>query len=141
MSNIPRNLAFVSTLLLVGALHARPLAGAVVIANEGVRIDHISATALKNVYTGRTKYWEGGDAVVLIVLADVTDDELNEASGMDASEFRTFWQRLVFSGRGEEPKKAVDVPSLIRMVASTRGAVALVPADAPLKGVKVLEVQ
>jgi len=29
--------------------------------------------------------------VVLIVLADVTDDELNEASGMDASEFRTFW--------------------------------------------------
>jgi hypothetical protein len=141
MSNISRNLAFAFTLLLAGSLHASPLTGAVVITNEGVRLDHISAAALKNVYTGRTKYWEGGDEVVIIVLNDITDDGLNEASGMDASEFRTFWQRLVFSGRGEEPRKAVDVASLIRLVASTRGAVALAPADAPLKGVKILEVQ
>jgi len=141
MSNILRNLAFAIMLFPAGALHARPLTGAVVITNEGVPIDHISATALRNIYTGRTKYWEGGDEIVIILLADITDDGLIELSGMDSSEFRTFWQRLVFSGRGEEPKKSVDVPSLIRLVASTRGAIALAPADAPLKGVKVLEVQ
>jgi hypothetical protein len=141
MRNISRNIAFVFTLFLAGALHAGSLAGVVVIANEGVRIDHISAAALKNVYTGRTNYWEGGDHVVIAVLADMTDGALSEVSGMDASEFRTFWQRLVFSGRGQEPKKVNDPASLVTLVASTRGAIALVPADAPLKGVKVLDVR
>jgi len=50
------------------------------------------------------KYWEGGDAVVLNCLADVTDDELNEASGMTPA-IRTFWQRLVFSGRGKTQER------------------------------------
>jgi hypothetical protein len=141
MKTISGTITFVVALFLAGALHAGSLAGVVVIANEGVRIDHISAAALRNVYTGRTNYWEGGDHVVIAVLADITDGALSEASGMDASEFRTFWQRLVFSGRGQEPKKANDPASLVTLVASTRGAIALAPADAPLKGVKVLEVK
>jgi len=75
------------------------------------------------------------------VLADETDEALAEVSGMDASEFRTFWQRLVFSGRGEEPRSVTDAGSLVTLVASTRGAIALVPADVPISGVKVLDVK
>ena len=141
MRNISRKIAFILTFLLTGFLRAGSLAGVVVIANEGVRTDHISAGALKNVYIGKTNYWQGGEHVVIDVLDGATDDALNEVSGMDPSEFRTFWQRLVFSGRGEEPKRAFDATSLVKLVASTRGAIALVPADAPLDGVKVLEVR
>ena len=140
MRSLSRNIAFVSALFLAGVLHAGSLAGVVVIANEGVGVDHISAAALRNVYTGRTNYWEGGDHVVIAVLDGMTDGALNEVSGMDPSEFRTFWQRLVFSGRGEEPRKADDPNDLVKFVASTRGAIALVPADAQLKGVKTLVV-
>jgi hypothetical protein len=140
MSGISRKITLVSTLFLAGVLHAGSLAGTVVIANKGVGVDHISAEALRNVYTGRTTYWEGGDHVVIGVLAGMTDGALNEVSGMDPSEFRTFWQRLVFSGRGEEPRSAVDADALVKFVASTRGAIALVPSDAPLKGVKTLAV-
>ena len=60
---------------------------------------------------------------------------------MDASQFKTFWQRMVFSGRGQQPKKADDAASLVALVASTKGAIALVPADADLKGVKKIEVK
>jgi hypothetical protein len=60
---------------------------------------------------------------------------------MDASQFKTFWQRLVFSGRGQLPKKADDAGSLVALVAATKGAIALVPAEAGLTGVKVLEVK
>jgi hypothetical protein len=134
-------MALVFTLSMAGALHGGSLPGVVVITNESARIDHISATALKNVYTGRTTYWDGGEHVVIIVLADKTDEALSEVSGMDASQFRTFWQRLVFSGRGEEPRTAVDAASLVILVGSTKGAIALAPADAPLKGVKTLELK
>ena len=128
-------------LFLAGGLHAGSLAGVLVIANEGVRADHISAAALKNVYTGRTDYWDGGDHVVIAMLADTNDEALNEVSGMGASEFRTFWQRLVFSGRGQEPKTATDATTLVKLVASTKGAIALVPVGSPLDGVKILEVR
>jgi hypothetical protein len=140
MRSFPRNIAFVSALFLGGVLHAGSLAGVVVIANEGVRVDHISAEALRNLYTGRTVYWGGGDHVVIAVLAGMNDEALSEVSGMDPSEFRTFWQRLVFSGRGEEPRTEPDANALVKFVASTRGAIALVPSDVELKGVKTLEV-
>jgi hypothetical protein len=127
--------------MLPGPLRGGPLPGLVVIANENVREDHISAAALKNVYTGKTNYWTSGQNVVIAVLAGQMDGALNEVSGMDASQFRTFWQRLVFSGRGQEPRSVSDAAALVALVASTRGAIALAPAGVPLKGVKILEVQ
>jgi hypothetical protein len=141
MKPLPGRIALLFMLSLARLLHASPPANVRVIVNQGVRDGSISATALKNIYTGRTNYWDGGERVVIAVLTDRTDEALDEVSGMEASEFRTFWQRLVFSGRGEEPRRATDAASLVALVASTRGAIALVPADAPLKGVKILDVQ
>jgi hypothetical protein len=60
---------------------------------------------------------------------------------MDGSGFRTYWQRLVFSGRGQEPRKVDDVSGLVRLVSETRGAIALAPAGCAAAGVQVLEVK
>ena len=127
--------------LCFSSLNARAIEGAVVIANPGVAADTITAEALKNIYTAKTTYWDGGQAVVIVVVADKTDAALKEASGMDASQFRTFWQRLAFSGRGQQPKSASDGAAAAALVASTKGAIAIVPADTDLKGVKKLEVK
>jgi len=113
----------------------------VVITNQSVSLTSISSSQLKDIYTGKTTYWEGGQSIAITVLSDKADDALKEVSGMDASEFKTFWQRLTFSGRGQQPKKANDIAAAVSMVASTKGAIALVPADADLKGVKKLEIK
>jgi len=141
MKHFPKRIALLVLLSLSRLVHASPPANVRVIVNQSVRDGGISAAALKNIYTGRTNYWDGGERVVIAVLTDGTDQALDEVSGMEASEFRTFWQRLVFSGRGEEPRTANDAASLMALVASTRGAIALVPADVPLKGVKALDVR
>jgi ABC-type phosphate transport system substrate-binding protein len=117
------------------------LDGAVVIANSSVATDSLTADALKDIYTGKTKYWDGGQAIIIAVLPDKTDAALQQACGMDSSSFKTFWQRLAFSGRGQEPKKAEDAAALVALVASTKGAIALVPADAALTGVKKVEIK
>jgi hypothetical protein len=125
--------------LLTGAVQSRALDG-VVIVNEGVSASSLSASALKYLYTGKTTYWEGGQSVV-IAFSEKTAAALKDASGMDASQFKTFWQRLAFSGRGQQPKKIDDTAALVALVASTKGAIAIVPADADLKGVKKLEIK
>lgn len=127
--------------LLAGTLRAALPDGAIVIANGSVPIASISAGALKDIYTGKTTYWQDGQSVVIAVSADTTDSSLKTVSGMETSYFRTFWQRMVFSGRGHLPKKADDAASLVDLVASTTGAIALVPAGTSLRGVKVLEVR
>jgi ABC-type phosphate transport system substrate-binding protein len=130
-----------AALLVAGTFRAWALDGAVVIANSSVAADGLSADELKDIYTAKTKYWDNGHAIIIVVLPDKTDAALQQVSGMDGSQFKTFWQRLVFSGRGSEPKKASDAAALVAMVASTKGAIALVPADAELSGVKTIEIK
>jgi len=141
MKTTSLKIGLICAALLAGALQAMALEGAVVIANENVPVGSISAAALKDIYNGKTMYWEGGQNVVIAVLPDKTDAALKEVSGMDASQFKTFWQRLMFSGRGQQPRKAEDAAALVALVASTKGAIALAPLDVDLKGVKKLEVK
>ena len=131
----------ICALLVAGSSRVLALDGAVVIANPSVAADSLSGDALKDVLTGKTKYWDGGQAVVIAMLPDKTDAALQQACGMDTSGFKTFWQRLAFSGRGQEPKKAADAAELVQLVAATKGAIAIVPADATLTGVKKLEIK
>jgi ABC-type phosphate transport system substrate-binding protein len=146
MKSLSLKIGLACAMLLAGALQAAALDGVVIIANKSVPADSISAAALKDIYTGRTTYWPDGKSVKLAVLdnqiTDKTDAALEEASGMDStSQFKTFWQRMVFSGRGQMPQKFGDTASLEAYVASTKGAVAIVSADADLKGIKKLEIK
>ena len=126
--------------LLAGALPALALDG-VIIVNEGVSVDNLTAAALKDIYTGKNMQWQGGQAITIVFVGDKTDAALKEISGMDSSAFKTFWQRLAFSGRGQAPKKADDSAAAVALVASTKGAVAIVTSDADLKGVKKVEIK
>ena len=128
-------------LLVAGAFNVLALDGALVIANSSVAANSLSADELKGIYTAKTKYWDDGRVIIIVVLPDETDVALQQASGMNGSQFKTFWQRLTFSGRGSEPKKAGDVATLVALVASTKGAIAIVPDDAELKGVKKIEIK
>ena len=141
MKSFSLKMGLLIALLVIVPFRALALDGAVVIANSSVAADSLSASELKDIYTAKTKYWDNGHAIIIVVLPDKTDAALQEASGMDGSQFKTFWQRLVFSGRGSEPKKAADAAALVALVAATKGAIALVPADADLKGVKIIEVK
>ena len=134
-------LGLLGAVVWLGINRSLALEGAVVIANESVPMSSISSDALKDIYNAKTAYWQGGQTIVIIVLADKTNAALKEVSGMDASHFKTFWQRLAFSGRGKLPQKLEDASAVVTLVASTMGAIALVPLDTDLKGVKKLEVK
>lgn len=130
---------FALALLFVAAPRTLALDG-VVIAHEGAAAANLTASALKDILTGKTMYWDGGEAIV-IVYVEQADAALKEASGMDSSAFKTFWQRLAFSGRAKPPKKADDVAAAVAAVAATKGAIAVVTSDAALSGVKKIEVK
>lgn len=135
-------MGLVAAILIAFALQAGPLESVVVIANKGIPETHLTPEALKDIYTGKTMYWDDGQRVVIVTLADKTcETALSEISGMDPTQFRTFWQRMVFSGRGQQPKKAGSPADLAALVAATKGAIALAPATADLKDVTIIQVK
>jgi len=67
-------------LSVAGTRSALALDGALVIANPGVRADSLSANVLKDIYTARTKYWDDGQAIILVVLPDQTDAAWTQTS-------------------------------------------------------------
>ena len=140
MNSLYFKIGFVCTTLFLGVFQAAALDG-IVIANPQVAVSSLNAAALKDIYTGKTMYWEGGQAVVIVVAGDKADAALEQASNMKASAFRIFWQRLAFSGRGQQPKKADDAGAAMALVASTKGAIAILPAGTETKGVKIVEVK
>jgi ABC-type phosphate transport system substrate-binding protein len=115
--------------------------GVDVIVNEGVQVNSLEMSALKDILLGKTAYWPGGQAVVIMVLAEKTDPSIQETTGMSASQFKTHWQRLTFSGRGKQPKEADTADKIVALVSSTKGGVALVPAGTALQGVKKIEIK
>ena len=141
MKSLTLKLGLLCVVLGISSFRALALDGAIVIANPSLAADSLSADALKDVYTGKTKYWDGGQNIVIVVVNDKTDAALQQASGMEASQFKTFWQRLAFSGRGQEPKKVDDAAAALALVASTKGAIAIVPADTAVTGVKKIDIK
>ena len=141
MKSLFSMLVFLGLVLAAGSLRALALDGGVVIANPSVAADSLTADGLKDIYTAKTKYWDGGQVITIAVLPDKTDAALQQASGMEASQFTTFWQRLAFSGRGQEPKSAADAAAIVALVASTKGAIAIVPPDTALAGVKKIDIK
>ncbi len=132
------------TALMAGALLVLPCLPSlaldgVVVVNDGVTAT-LDANALKDIYTGKTMYWPGGQAITIVVAGDKADAALEAASGMNASAFKTHWQRLAFSGRGQQPKRADDVAAALAAVAASKGAIAIVPAGTEPAGVKKLDV-
>lgn len=112
-----------------------------VVANASVSTSSLDKGALKDILLGKTAYWEGGQAIIIVVLPGKTDEALQESTGMSASAFKTFWQRLTFSGRGKQPKEVDSVEKLLATVAESKGAMAFVPAGTTLNGVKKITIK
>ena len=82
-----KNFTLLAAGLLAVATSASALDG-VVVANESVSTASLDASALKDIYTGKTMYWEGGAAVVIVVSGDDKADAPLDASTKSANTAR-----------------------------------------------------
>lgn len=129
------------SLLLASALFSAASRAADLLVHPGVSISTIDRTALKDILTGKTSYWESGQAITIVLAQDKADGIIQEITGMSASQFKTHWQRLTFSGRGKQPK-VVDPDKLISTIFETKGSMAF-SLDVPGSeaGVKKIEIK
>lgn len=136
------------TLALVIALHSlTALAGddirTALIAHPSVVNDQLDDQEVQNAYLGKKTQWNDGKSMTLVTLNNETIHEsfLRHFIKKTPSQFRLFWKKMEFTGKGVSPRELDTEDEVIEFVKTTQGAVAYVSAEkASSAGCKILAI-
>lgn len=130
------------TVSVLSALLLSPLAQAelVVIANPAAAVDALDKKAVKQLFLGKTRKL-GGQKVKLLDQAAGSSDRdrfYSQVTGKSAAQLKSYWSRLIFTGKGKPPEVAGDGAAVKARVAATADAVGYIDASQADGSVKVL---
>lgn len=125
--------------ILIAALSAFA-ADVKVIANGSVKADSISVDDLRAIFLVTRKTLKDGSPVVPVLnKSGATHEAFVEAYlHRDVDELRTYYQGLVFTGKGSMPRELSSDAEVAAFVASTKGAIGYVDPNFQAEGVRVL---
>jgi ABC-type phosphate transport system substrate-binding protein len=130
----------------LGLLAALPAAahgqeGFVLIANRANQVSVLSRDEASKLFLLKRSKWTTGQNA-----RPVDQDEAspvrrlfsNAVHRMDVPSVKSFWQELVFSGKGDPPPERPSDADVVAFVRSTPGALGYVSAVTPADGVKTI---
>ena len=125
---------------------ARPLSNAyadiLIVANKSVPAESLEKAELKDIFLGDTIKWKDKSKISIVVQknGNAHSEFVKEITRKSASQFRNYWKKMVFTGKGSSPKSFDKSADLLAYVAATKGAIGYVAAETQPKGVKVIKI-
>ncbi len=113
-----------------------------VIANPSVRAESITSAEIKRVFLLERRTLKSGSPVTPVLLKSGATHQAFLQQYLDRSddEVRTYYQGLVFTGKGSIPKQFSTDAEVVAYVARTPGAIGYVGSSAATEGVQVVSV-
>ena len=115
-----------------------------IIVNPDNPIVAIDRQFLRDAYLRKSTGWAHGDAIRPVDLArsfPVRERFTQEVLRKSPSQLRSYWNQLIFSGKGVPPPEVNSVDAVVRHVRTDPGAIGYLPVDAEEGGVKVVRVE
>ncbi len=135
------------TLISLALLMMIPLAmssasakGIQVVTSQTTPVETIDDGAIKKVFLGKTKSWPDGNRVEFVVLksGDVHDGFVKAYVKKSSSQFKTYWKKQVFTGKGKNPKSFDTESELVAYISGKPGIIGYVSTGTDIAGAKVL---
>lgn len=113
-----------------------------IIANSSVGDAALSKDALKEIYTGKQSKWSDGTKIYLSAQKKNATHKTftKKFVSKSPSQFRAYWKKMVFTGKGKSPKSFNSDADIVKYVAETSGAIGYVAAGTAVDGVKTITV-
>ena len=115
-----------------------------VIVHAANPVDAMPAKDIAKLFLRKVKRWDHGEPASPINLRAKHPARAaftRGVHGKSVSAIQSFWQRMIFSGRGEPPEEKASEGEVLALVRATPGAVGYVSAAAALgTGVKELKI-
>lgn len=114
--------------------------GIQVITSQSTPVESIEDGTIKKIFLGKTKSWPNGNGVEFVILksGDVHKGFLKVYVKKSASQFKTYWKKQVFTGKGKNPKSFDSESELVAYISGKPGAIGYVSAGTDVAGAKVL---
>lgn len=116
-------------------------AGIAIIAHPGTAATALTPEQVAQLYMGRVKTLPGvGDTQMLDLPegSPVRIEFAERVMGKTEQQLRTYWSRMIFTGKGYPPRALASPADVLRTVASTPGAIGFVDSKDVTPRVKVL---
>ena len=113
-----------------------------VVVNPGSAVESLDRTTLKNILSGKERYWPVGSAITLAIPKDnaLASSVTEHYAGMPKTRFDTHWRRLVFSGRGKGLQQIADEASMVDFIANNESALGFISAGSDSASLVVLQI-
>lgn len=109
-----------------------------IVVHPDTSFDHLSRQDLINIFMGRYQQFPDGQAAFPLDLDDNSAAFYRKLINKTPAELRSYWARLVFSGRGSPPRRLQATDQLLEVVASNPGAVGYLDASLVDQRVKIV---
>lgn len=113
-----------------------------IIVNEDVDVASLSRSEVARIYLGKKTFWESGSRITPSLLNEkspLTQAFLEESVRKTVRQYRAYWKRHLFSGKGTAPKTFASSRQVANFVADNPGAIGVVDATFQDDRVKVIE--
>ena len=100
-----------------------------VIVNDNVKVNSLSESSVRWIFSMRQTTWEDGSAIKVYVLQQQDPAHQNfckEVLSMFPYQLERTWNKLAYSGLGEKPTLVTDSQEMIDMVSQEPGAIGYV---------------
>lgn len=115
-----------------------------VVVNPANSTGSVDRRFLSQAFLKKTTHWDGGEVIRPVDLPADSDTRrrFSEAvHGRSVSAVKSYWQQVIFSGRGVPPPELESDEAVLRHVTRYPGAIGYVSAGANLRGARVLSVR
>jgi len=127
---------FASTIVLVSFSSIAEVSVIVNTANNST----IDSKLVKKIFLGKKKAFPNGNKVALFTLPDDNPDSEHfrqAALKKSNSQYKSYWSKLAFTGKGTPPKKATD-SEMINKIKGNTNAIGFINSDKVTADVKVV---
>lgn len=130
-----------SLLMLVALASFNAVAGVAVIVNPA-NGNQVKPSDIKKIYMGKSKKFANGDSAKVISLDPgnpLTLQFRTKVLNKTNSQFKSYWSKLVFTGKGKPAKEVATEAEIVNFVKNNPGGIgfvdeANVPADVKVVG-------
>lgn len=116
-------------------------ADVVVIANKNVSETSMTKDKVKNIFLGKIVKWQDQSRIHFVTLkGDVHKNFLKEYIGRSETQYKTYWKKILFTGKGSMPKTFKTEQEMTQYVANTEGAVGYINKNTASENVVTISV-
>jgi len=114
-----------------------------IIAHRSVPATSLTRNELQAIFLGEMSRWDDGKPIRIVVLEEgpVHQSFLQSVLAKSPSQFETYWNKRVFTGKGSAPKAFAEMAEAVDYVGSHPGTIGYVAAAQRVGSIKTISMK